>query len=92
MIEKETTCGAFDWRPQWLQMCASKKVYVVIYSLLGVIQGMFHSYLSAVLSTLETQFGIRSKESAYIMSGNYAIRTINYIYKTRGKPGLCPGC
>ena len=67
--DRETTCGALSWRPKWLQVFASKKVYVFIYSLLGVVQGMFHSYLGAVLSTLETQFSIKSKESAYIMSG-----------------------
>ena len=71
--DKETTCGALSWRPRWLQVFASKKVYVFIYSLLGVVQGMFHSYLGAVLSTLETQFSIKSKESAYIMSGNLGI-------------------
>ena len=92
MIDKETTCGAFNWRPKWLQMCASKKVYLVIYSLLGVIQGMFHSYLGAVLSTLERQFGIKSKESAYIMSGRviyYAqeLQWMHYMLQNGNKRG-----
>ena len=68
--EKETLCGLWEWRPKWLQRLASKKVYLTIYSLLGVIQGMMYTYLSAVLSNIEKQFGIKSKESAYLMSGN----------------------
>ena len=40
------------------------------YGALGIIQGMFFTYLSATLSTLERQFGIKSKEAAYMMSGN----------------------
>ena len=39
-----------------------------IYGSLGIIQGMFFTYLSATLSTLEKQFGIKSKESAYLVS------------------------
>ncbi len=38
-----------------------------IYGTLGIIQGMFFTYLSATLSTLEKQFGIKSKESAYLV-------------------------
>lgn len=41
-----------------------------IYGTLGIIQGMFFTYLSSTLSTLERQFGIKSKETAYLMSGN----------------------
>ena len=33
----------------------------MVYSVLGIAQGMGFSYLSAVLSTIEKQFGIRSK-------------------------------
>ena len=45
-------------------------MYAVVYSLIGVIQGMGFSYLSAVLSTIEKQFGIKSKETAWVFSGN----------------------
>ena len=37
------------------------QAYTVVYSVLGITQGMGFSYLSAVLSTIEKQFGIRSK-------------------------------
>ena len=68
--DKETTCGLGGCRPSWLQPLASKKVYMFFYGALGIIQGMFFTYLSATLSTLERKFGIKSKEAAYIMSGN----------------------
>lgn len=53
-----------------MQPLASKKVYMVIYGALGIIQGMFFTYLSATLATIERKFGIKSKEAAYMMSGN----------------------
>ncbi len=70
MSDRETTCGLGSWRPAFLQPLASKKVYMFFYGALGIVQGMFFTYLSATLSTLERQFGIKSKEAAYMMSGN----------------------
>lgn len=33
-------------------------------------KGMQYTYLSAMLTTIEKKFGIKSKETAYLMSGN----------------------
>ena len=43
---------------------------MLLYSLLGAVQGMSHTYLSSVLTTIEKQFGIKSQEAAWIFSGN----------------------
>jgi hypothetical protein len=56
-LQPLTQCHNFDCQ-----------VYMFIYGCLGIIQGMFFTYLSATLSTLEKQFGIKSKESAYLVS------------------------
>jgi len=74
-----TSCGLGSWRPSWLQSLASRQAYTAIYSLLGIVQGMGFSYLSAVLSTIEKQFGIRSKETAWVFSGN-EISQICFIF------------
>ena len=66
----EVLCGLGSWRPDFLQRLASKKIYMVIYGALGIIQGMFFTYLSATLTTLEREFGIKSREAAILMSGN----------------------
>ena len=68
--ESETLCGIGYFRPQYLQKFASKKPYVFIYGCIGIIQSMMGTYLGAMLSTLERRFGIKSKESAYLLSGN----------------------
>ena len=65
-----TTCGLASWRPGWLQRFARKEYYALVYSLIGITQGMAFSYLSTVLSTIEKQFGIKSKETAWVFSGN----------------------
>ena len=43
---------------------------VVHVSIPGVSQSMIFSYLTVVLSTVEKQFGLKSKEAAWIYSGN----------------------
>ena len=43
--DSEVLCGLGPWRPSFLQSLASKKVYIVFYGCLGIIQGMFFSYL-----------------------------------------------
>ena len=68
--DNSTACGLWGWRPVWLQRLARKEVYALVYSLIGIIQGMGFSYLTAVLSTIEKQFGIKSKETAWVFSGN----------------------
>ena len=45
----EVLCGIGTWRPGFLQPLASKKVYIIFYGCLGIIQGMFFSYLRLLL-------------------------------------------
>jgi len=79
-MEKETTtCGLFNWRPKWLQKLARKEVYIILFSLIGAVQGMSYTYLSSVLSTIEKQFGIKSQEAAWVFSGN-EISQIAFIF------------
>ena len=68
--DRSVTCGLFGWRPQWLQRFRSKKLYLFLYSVVGIVQGMMFSYLTVVLSTIEKRFGLKSKEAAWIYSGN----------------------
>jgi len=79
MDKTTTSCGLFGWRPSWIQKYATKQVYAAVYSILGIVQGMGFSYLSSVLSTIEKQFGIKSKETAWVFSGN-EISQICFIF------------
>ena len=87
----ETSCGIRSWRPSCLQVFASKKVYMIIYGLLNIVQSMFFTYLGSTLSTLEREFGIKSKETAYLMSGNefsqiLFIFLMPFIVKVKKRP------
>ena len=67
--------------PSFMTKCNdfSAQIYILLYSVLGAVQGMGHTYLSSVLTTIEKQFGIKSQEAAWIFSGN-EISQIAFIF------------
>ncbi|XP_040584004.1 solute carrier organic anion transporter family member 74D [Lepeophtheirus salmonis] len=65
-----TSCGLGSWRPQWLQRFATRRMYISIYCIIGMIHGMLFSYFSTILSTIEKKFGLKSQEIAWVYSGN----------------------
>nr|XP_040583748.1 LOW QUALITY PROTEIN: solute carrier organic anion transporter family member 74D-like [Lepeophtheirus salmonis] len=65
-----TLCGLGSWRPQVLQRFATRRMYIFIYCIIGVIHGMLFSYFSTILSTIEKKFGLKSQEIAWVYSGN----------------------
>jgi len=94
MASRETQCGLGPWRPKFLQFFASKKVYMFFYGVIGIIKGMQYTYLSAMLSTLERKFGIKSKETAYLMSGNEIAQILFLFFlpltvKVKKRPFWC---
>lgn len=54
-------CGLGCFTPDWIQQFATKRAFMVVFTLLGVIQGMSWSYFSATISTLEKRFKISSE-------------------------------
>ncbi|XP_071533825.1 solute carrier organic anion transporter family member 74D-like isoform X2 [Panulirus ornatus] len=67
---RETQCGVGSCTPKWLQRFATKEVYMLVYCLVGVTQGMFFTYSVSVISTIEKRFKLTSKETGVLLSGN----------------------
>ncbi|XP_063868487.1 solute carrier organic anion transporter family member 74D-like [Scylla paramamosain] len=66
----ETRCGFGSFSPPWLQVLARKEVYLAVYCMVGLVQGMFFSYMVSVISTLEKRFKLTSKQTGTILCGN----------------------
>ena len=70
-MDKETySCGLFRWRPPWLQKMLSFRLFLILYMIISGAQTIFLSYMTVVLSTIEKEFGLKSKEAAWVYSGN----------------------
>ena len=67
--EEELLCGLGRWfSPGWLQPLASKQMFLAVFCLACVLQGMFFTYFVSVLTTIEKLFQIQSKTTGIIMS------------------------
>lgn len=60
---EDTVCGIGFFKPKWLQVFASKKVYVIMYGILGFNQLMLSSYSNGTLTTMEKRFKFSSQMS-----------------------------
>lgn len=63
----DTICGIGGFNPKWLQSWATPRVFLTLYSLLGVISGMYYTYRVGALTTLEKRFSFNSQMSGTIM-------------------------
>jgi len=67
---------------------------MIFYGLIGIVKGMQYTYLSANLTTLEKKFGIKSKETAILMSGNEIAQVLFMFFmpltlKVKRRPLWC---
>ncbi|XP_054158013.1 solute carrier organic anion transporter family member 74D-like [Oppia nitens] len=66
-MDWETSCGIGNWRPKWLQRFASTKWFLIVFSIVAILQGGYFTYLIGCISTLEKRFAFESKISGFIL-------------------------
>ncbi|XP_044741368.1 solute carrier organic anion transporter family member 74D [Chrysoperla carnea] len=66
--DSDTICGLGPFRPEWLQVFASKQAFLVVFCITWVLQGMYYTYFVSVITTIEKLFQIQSKTTGLIMS------------------------
>ena len=64
--EIDTECGFGFIRGKWIQKLASKKIFLIVHSLTGMIYSASFYYLSGTLTTLEKQYKFSSAQMGYI--------------------------
>lgn len=66
-VRTDNLFGISCFKPAWLQRFANPKVYLVIFCMIGVLQGAYFTYFIGVLSTLEKRYAFESKISGIIL-------------------------
>ncbi|KAL1129042.1 hypothetical protein AAG570_013574 [Ranatra chinensis] len=64
----DTRCDYFGWSPDWMQKLTDIKVYIVVYGLVGLVEGAVGSYGVATLTTIEKRFKLPSHISGLSVS------------------------
>ncbi|KAL3289435.1 hypothetical protein HHI36_022860 [Cryptolaemus montrouzieri] len=68
MDDSDTECGLGPCAPKGLQGWASKEIFLLVFCISWVLQGMFHTYFVSAITTIEKLFQIQSKVTGMIMS------------------------
>lgn len=66
--EDDIKCGWGPCTPVWMQPFASKQMFLIVFCVTWVLQGMYHTYFVSVITTIEKLFQIQSKITGIIMS------------------------
>ncbi|XP_063220553.1 solute carrier organic anion transporter family member 74D-like [Bacillus rossius redtenbacheri] len=70
MATADQSCGIGRCQPPRLQKLATARCFLVVYSLMGIVQGISSSYSSATLSSLEKRFKIPTQTIGVLKTGN----------------------
>ncbi|XP_061395930.1 solute carrier organic anion transporter family member 74D [Musca vetustissima] len=63
-------CGLFGFRPKWASKLASTHVFMVVFLVAYVLQGMYMTYFVSVITTIEKLFQIKSKTTGFLLSAS----------------------
>lgn len=66
--DDDTQCGIGPCRSKWMQVFASKQVFLAMFCFSWVLQGMFSTYFVSVITTLEKLFQLQSKTMGIVLS------------------------
>ncbi|KAK7075238.1 hypothetical protein SK128_013125 [Halocaridina rubra] len=79
---EDTLCGLGKIRSRYLQKLARPVTYLVISSVVALVQGMFFTYSNATLSTVEKRFRLPSKVSGFTTTGNDLVQLFLSVHIT----------
>ena len=65
--EDDYKCGFMGWKPKCMQIFANANAFVVLFSILGILQGAMFTYMIGIISTLEKRFAFETKVSGFIL-------------------------
>ncbi|KAH8300500.1 hypothetical protein KR018_009702 [Drosophila ironensis] len=65
-----SSCGLFGCRPRWARRFASTHVFMVVFLLAYILQGMYMTYFVSVITTIEKLFQIKSKTTGLLLSAS----------------------
>lgn len=69
-LTKDTTCGFWIFKGEFLQRFANKKAYVFLYGVVGCVFSATYAYFNGTITTLEKRYKIPSKNTGIISVGN----------------------
>ncbi|XP_037817048.1 solute carrier organic anion transporter family member 74D [Lucilia sericata] len=66
----EEGCGLFGCKPKWARSFASTHMFMVVFLVAYILQGMYMTYFVSVITTIEKLFQIKSKTTGFLLSAS----------------------
>lgn len=66
--DQESHCGLGSWQPKWARVFESTHVFMVVFLLGWVLQGVFYTYFVSMITTIEKLFQIKSKTTGILLA------------------------
>ncbi|CAM1327796.1 Uncharacterised protein g9587 [Pycnogonum litorale] len=63
---RDDKCGIGGCKPKWLQFFATPTCFLVIFSMIGMVQGAFFTYFVGVITTIEKRYAFKSQITGII--------------------------
>ncbi|XP_065358800.1 solute carrier organic anion transporter family member 74D [Calliphora vicina] len=67
---EEEGCGLFGCKPKWARNFASTHMFMVVFLVAYILQGMYMTYFVSVITTIEKLFQIKSKTTGFLLSAS----------------------
>ena len=74
--DEDIQCGFAFCRPACMQRFANKTYFMIVFSLLAVVQSMGWSYMTGTITTIQKRFKISSQTTGEIL---FLLRVVNYF-------------
>ncbi|OXA52219.1 solute carrier organic anion transporter family member 74D isoform X2 [Folsomia candida] len=68
--ERDTRCGVWSWRPEFLQHFATPNAFIGVFIVTGVLNGACWSYFTSSISTMEKRLQISSETTGALLAGS----------------------
>ncbi|KAL3201053.1 hypothetical protein MRX96_043148 [Rhipicephalus microplus] len=65
--ERDYMCGIGSCYPRILQRLATPRMFFIVYSIMGILQGAYKTYFVGTLSTIERRFAMSSQTTGIIL-------------------------
>lgn len=81
-LDELSNCGIGSCQPKWARIFSSTHVFMVVFLMAWILQGMYYTYFVSVITTIEKLFQIKSKTTGLLMSATEIGQIVTALFLT----------
>ncbi|KAJ6642942.1 Solute carrier organic anion transporter family member 74D [Pseudolycoriella hygida] len=81
-LDELSNCGIGSCQPKWARVFSSTHIFMVVFLMAWILQGMYYTYFVSVITTIEKLFQIKSKTTGLLMSATEIGQIVTALFLT----------